>query len=66
MDPKLIAQTINRLRTFTLPPLDSWGEYADAVRVDLLIEQFADTLATIVPNFNRAAFIAACNAKEEL
>ena len=55
----LIAETIKALTSFTTtnPTCD------DAVRFSVIVNQFADALATTNPRFDKARFTAACNGK---
>jgi hypothetical protein len=62
-DFNLIAETIRLLPSFDLPPLDSWGSHADAVRFDTVVNRFAESLRQTNPCFDADRFIAACNGK---
>jgi len=63
-DFNLIAETIRLLPSFDLPPLDTWGSHADAVRFDVVVNRFADALRQTNPRFDASRFVNACNGKE--
>ncbi len=62
---QLIAETIRLLPSFDMPPMDSWGSHFDAVRFDVVVNRFADTLAQTNPLFSRSRFEAACNGRKD-
>ena len=59
-DFQLIAETIKQLPSFTTND----PTCADAVRFDVVVNQFADALRSTNPRFDRERFIAVCNGKQ--
>lgn len=64
-DFRLIAETIRLLPSFDIPGPNMLSAFnVDAVRFAVVVNRFAEALATTNPRFNRERFVAACNGKE--